>query len=243
MRRVLFEIHGIKIYSYPAMLFVGLNLGIAAENMVAKAAHLDTLRVFIATVILLIPALVGARLLHIATHWQLYRHAPERIWRQTEGGAAMYGAVPFMLIAAVPLLKALQLSFGSFWDVATFTILIGMSFTRIGCLLNCCCEGRASNSFIAMYLPDHKGVWQRRIPTQLLEAGWGALLLAVVIFLWNGAPFPGAIFLYAMTGYALGRLVFEWTRQEQDSIGRLSVQHVISLVLIAIPVFLLIGLH
>ena len=155
----------------------------------------------------------------------------------------MYGAVPFMLIASVPLLKAFQLSFGSFWDVATFTILIGMSFTRIGCLLNGCCEGRASNSFFTMYLPDHKGIWQRRIPTQLLEAGWGTLLLAVVIFLWNGAPFPGAIFLYAMTGYALGRLVFEWTRQEQDTIGRLSVQHVISLVLIAIPVFLLIGLH
>lgn len=243
MRRVLFEIHGIKIYSYPAMLFVGLNVGIVAENMVAKAAHLDTLGVFSATLLLLIPALVGARLLHVATHWQWYHHNPERIWRQTEGGAAMYGAVPFMLIVSVPLLSAFRLSFGSFWDAATFTILIGMSFTRLGCLLNGCCEGRASNSFIAMYLPDHNGVWQRRIPTQLLEAGWGALLLAAVLFLWKVAPFPGAIFLIAMAGYALGRMVFEWTRQEQDRLGRLSVQHVISLVLIAIPVFLLIELH
>ena len=47
MRRVLFELNGIKIYSYPAMLYLGLNLGVVAENFAAKAAHLDTLRVFI----------------------------------------------------------------------------------------------------------------------------------------------------------------------------------------------------
>ena len=100
MRRVLVEINGIKIYSYLAMLYLGLNLGMVAENFAAQAAHLDTLKVFIATLLLLIPALIGARLLHVITHWSIYRRAPERIWRQTEGGAAMYGAVPFMLIAS-----------------------------------------------------------------------------------------------------------------------------------------------
>src|SRR5271157_3841943 len=100
MRRVLFDLNGIKIYSYPAMLYLGLNLGVVAENFAAKAAHLDTLSVFIATLLLLIP-----------THWQVYRRARERIWRQTEGGAAMYGAVPFMLIASVPLLSAFRIRF------------------------------------------------------------------------------------------------------------------------------------
>jgi len=90
MRRILFELNGIKIYSYPAMLYLGLNLGMVAENFAAKAAHLDTLSVFIATLLLLIPALVGARLLHVATHWRAHRRAPERIWQQAEGGAAMY---------------------------------------------------------------------------------------------------------------------------------------------------------
>ncbi len=242
MRRILFELNGIKIYSYPAMLYLGLNLGMVAENFAAKAAHLDTLNIFIATLLLLIPALVGARLLHVATHWQAYRRAPERIWRQAEGGAALYGAVPFMLIASVPLLNAFRIPFGSFWDVATISILVGMIFTRIGCLLNGCCSGRASNSLFAMYLPNHNGVWQRRIPTQLLEAGWGLLLLVAVIFLWNVSPFPGAIFLFVLVGYSLGRFAFEWTRQEQDRIGRLTVHQAISLILVLIPLILLVKL-
>lgn len=242
MRRVLFELNGIKIYSYPAMLYLGLNLGMVAENFAAKAAHLDTLKVFIATLLLLIPALVGARLLHVITHWSVYRLAPERIWRQAEGGAAMYGAVPFMLIASVPLLNAFQISFGSFWDVATFPILVGMIFTRIGCLLNGCCSGRASNSFCAMNLPDHNGVWQRRIPTQLLEAGWGMLLLVAAIFLWNLSPFPGTIFLCVLVSYSLGRFAFEWTRQEQDRMGMLTVDQAISFILVLIPLILLVKL-
>jgi phosphatidylglycerol---prolipoprotein diacylglyceryl transferase len=242
MRRVLFELNGIKIYSYPAMLYLGLNLGMMAENFATNAAHLNTLSVFIATILLLIPALVGARLLHVITHWSIYRRAPERIWRQGEGGAAMYGAVPFMLIASVPLLSAFRIPFGAFWDVATLPILVGMIFTRIGCLLNGCCSGRTSNSLFAMYLPDHKGIWQRRIPTQLLEAGWGVLLLVAVIFLWNFSPFPGAIFLCVLVGYSLGRFVFEWTRQEQDRMGKLTVHQTISFILVLIPLILLVKL-
>jgi phosphatidylglycerol---prolipoprotein diacylglyceryl transferase len=242
MRRTLFELNGIKIYSYPAMLYLGLNLGMVVENIAAKATHLDTLKVFIATLLLLIPALIGARLLHVITHWSIYRHAPERIWRQTEGGAAMYGAVPFMLIASVPLLSAFRIPFGAFWDVATFPILVGMIFTRIGCLLNGCCSGRTSNLFCAINLPDHNGVWQRRIPTQLLEAGWGVLLLVAVIFLWNLSSFPGAIFLCVLVGYSLGRFAFEWTRQEQDRTGKLTVHQAISFILVLIPLILLVKL-
>ena len=55
MRRVLFELNGIKIYSYPAMLYLGLNMGMVAENFASRTAHLDTLSVFVATLLLLIP--------------------------------------------------------------------------------------------------------------------------------------------------------------------------------------------
>jgi len=93
-----------------------------------------------------------------------------------------------------------------------------------------------------MYLPDHKGVWQRRIPTQLLEAGWGILLLFAVISLWNLSTFPGAIFLSVLVGYSLGRFVFEWTRLEQDRMGRLTVHQAISFILVLIPLILLVKL-
>jgi phosphatidylglycerol---prolipoprotein diacylglyceryl transferase len=232
VRRVLFQRGGIRVYSYPALLYLGLILGIAAGNLAAHAAGLDAARVFVATLILLVPALVGARLLFVASHWRGYRREPARIWRRAEGGAAMYGGIPCMLLASVPLLGALDVPFGAFWDVATFSILVGMGFTRIGCLLNGCCAGRPSGGRFALVLPDHQGIRCRRIPTQLLEAGWAALLLLGALAIWPALPFPGALFLAAIVAYAVGRVGLEATRETRDVLGPFDLHQVLSATLV-----------
>jgi prolipoprotein diacylglyceryltransferase len=216
------------------MLYLGIVLGLAAENYAAHLARLNTASVFIATLVLLIPALVGARLLFVASHWELYRREPQRIWRRSEGGAAMYGGLPLALLTSLPLLKLVQLPFGAFWDVASITIVVGMIFTRCGCLLNGCCSGRPVNVWFALRLPDHNGVWQRRIPTQLLEIGWALLLLLGWAFLWPHRLFLGMLFLFLLGGYGLGRLGFEATSERQDTIGRIPIHQVISAVLVVI---------
>ena len=233
MRSVLFRCRGIEVYSHPAMVYLGLVAGIVAENYAAHLRHLDSWRVFVATLLLLIPTLAGMRLLFVATHWERYRRAPARIWKRSEGGAALFGALPFALLCSVPLLNLLALPFGAFWDVATITITIAMMFTRVGCLLNGCCGGRTTTSRLSLYLPDINGHWQRRIPTQLLEASWAGLLLLGIIVLWNRWPFPRAVFLFTLMGYGIGRFVFESLREEQDRLGRLSMHRWISAGLVA----------
>jgi prolipoprotein diacylglyceryltransferase len=154
------------------MLYFGLVAGVVAGNAAAHASRIDAFRVFVATHILIVPALAGARLFYVATHWPVYRHDLRRIWNRGEGGFAQYGGLIVMLPLSVPVLAALQLPFGAFWDVAAFTILVGMIITRIGCLMNGCCAGRPSRMWGSVYLPNHLGVWERRIPTQCLEAVW-----------------------------------------------------------------------
>src|SRR5262249_35439152 len=145
---------------------------------------LDPARTFAAMLLLILPALVGARLLHVAAHWPAYRRDPGRIWRRSEGGAAMYGGLVLAFLLSLPLLAGLSLPVGAFWDAATVTMLIGMVFTRAGCLLNGCCAGRPAEGPLALWLPDARGVWRRRLPTQLLEGGLGAVLLAGSVLLW-----------------------------------------------------------
>ena len=128
------------------MLYVGLVFGVVAGNIAAHAAGLNTLRVYIGTMLLIIPALIGARLLFVVSEWKFYLRNPRRIWNRAEGGFMMYGAVPVMLLCSVPLLRALHIGIGAFWDVSTFTILVGMIFTRVGCLLNGCCCGRETGA-------------------------------------------------------------------------------------------------
>ena len=215
MRRILFSWHGWNIYSYPAMLYAGLLAGVFVGAHVAQGAGMSADRFSIAVVILLIPALAGSRLYFVLTRWDIYGRDLTRIWRRTEGGMAMYGGFLLVVPLSVPLLRSMGLPFGGFWDAAVLTILLGMAFTRIGCFLNGCCSGRPSDAWFALSLPDHQGVWQRRIPTQIMEAGFAMLLFGAALGLRSYAPFPGAIFCFAVAAYGLGRWYLESLRDDE----------------------------
>jgi prolipoprotein diacylglyceryltransferase len=215
MRRILFSWHGWHIYSYPAMLYAGLLAGVFVGAHVAQGAGMSADRFAVAVAILLIPALAGSRLYFVLTRWDIYGRDLTRIWRRAEGGMAMYGGFLLVVPLSVPLLRAMGLPFGAFWDAAVLTILLGMAFTRIGCFLNGCCSGRPSDAWFALYLPDHQGVWQRRIPTQLMEMSFAMMLFGAALGLRSHAPFPGAIFCFAVAAYGTGRWYLESLRDDE----------------------------
>ena len=183
MRKVLFSWHGVPVYSYPAMLYLGLVAGVFSGVWVAQNFGMNADRFAVAMVILLVPALVGARLYFVFTRWDVYRREPRRIWRRSEGGMAMYGGLILAVPLSFPLLRAMDLPFAAFWDAATFTMLLGMAFTRVGCLLNGCCGGRPTATWFALDLPDDRGIWKRRYPTQLIEVAFALLLLTAALAL------------------------------------------------------------
>jgi prolipoprotein diacylglyceryltransferase len=215
------------------MLYLGLVAGIVASNIVAHSTPLDRFRVFIASILLTIPAIGGARILHVAQHWKhYYRDRRNLIWDLTQGGMAQYGGILLAVPLSIPLLRALDLPFGPFWDLGGITILTGMIFTRFGCLMNGCCCGRESQSRFSLHLPNRNGEWKQRFPTQLMEASWAFLLLAATLAMWGKLPFAGASFVFDAAGYAFGRLAFESLRDLGPR--RFTVHHAISLFIIAV---------
>jgi prolipoprotein diacylglyceryl transferase len=213
-RRYLLRIGGWSLPSYVALLYVGCLIGVFAGAAVGSAAGLDATKVALATIILLIPALIGARVLFVLQNWSLFRHDRRRIWRRSDGGMGLYGGLFVIIPLSIPLLAALDLSFWSYWDAATVTMLVGLVFTRFGCLMNGCCYGRVTTGRVGMWLPDHTGVWQRRFPTQLVEAGWGVVVLVIALLARGELPFDGALFAAAVAAYASVRIVLEPTRQD-----------------------------
>jgi phosphatidylglycerol:prolipoprotein diacylglycerol transferase len=214
MRKILISWRGWNLHSYPTMLYLGLVCGIFVAAWVAGLSGLDQDRFVLASLILSPLTLIGARLYFVAGHWELYRHNRARIWRRSEGGMAMYGGLLLTVPLSFPLLRIMGLSFAKFWDAATFAMLVGMIFTRFGCLLGGCCGGRPSTSWLALKLPDHRGIRRRRWPTQLLEAGWAAVLLIAASGLRGHAPFDGAIFCSALLAYGIGRFFLQKLRDD-----------------------------
>ncbi len=228
MHRVLFRWKGLTVWSYPAMLYLGLCAGLIAENLAAHRTGVDAFRVFLATLILIPPAIAGARLLYVASHWKHYRHRPGSIWNRQEGGMAMFGGMPIMLLLSVPVLRVFDLGFWQFWDAASLTIMMGMSFTKIGCLLNGCCAGKPSRSPGALSLPNGSGVWENRIPSQPLEAAWAAAVFCVAMVFVGHLPFDGALFLIVAALYSVGRLALETLREHEPGSGRIALGHAVS---------------
>jgi phosphatidylglycerol---prolipoprotein diacylglyceryl transferase len=150
MRPILFRWRGVTVWSYPAALYFGLVAACVVGNFTARSAGLDAFRAYLAMLILSVPALLGAKLFYVAIHWPLYRTDVRRIWDRSQGGASLYGGFLLVLPLSVPLLSVLHLPLGAFWDVAVISILVLMIFGRIGCLLNGCCAGRPSKSWMPM---------------------------------------------------------------------------------------------
>ena len=222
------------------MLYIGLVAGVAAGNLAAHASGIDPMRVYVATLILLVPALVGARLQWVFTHWNFYRQNLHLVWDRGSGGGSMYGGLPLALLFSLPLIHALRLNLGAFWDVAVFTILVGMFFTRIGCLLNGCCAGQPSEAWLSAYLPNHRGIWQNRVPTQILEAILALILLVLAVQVRQVVPFRGALFLWVAAGYAFGRFLLEFTREREPGASGFTWDHGISIVTLLASVTLFI---
>jgi prolipoprotein diacylglyceryl transferase len=239
-RRYLLRWHGLNVPGYTAMLYVGCVAGVLAGAAAAGAAGLDESRVALAIIALLIPALAGARLWFVVEHWGVFRREPRRIWRRSEGGSALHGGLALSLVVSVPFLAVLGLPFWRFWDAASITMLIGLACTRVGCLMNGCCGGRRSSGRLAVRLPDEHGDWQKRIPTQLLEAGWAVLVLTCAVLARPGAPFAGAVFVGVVAAYGAGRLVLEPTRAAAGSrASRANLAFVAALTLVAAVALLL----
>lgn len=238
---VLFAIRGTAIYVYPAFLALGLTVGLITGTIVGQAAGMNPTRLYAALVLLTIPALVGSRLLYVVTHWRFYRDRRSLIWSRDSGGAALYGGLLLALACSWPLLRLLRVPIGAFWDVATITILVGMMFTRIGCLLNGCCAGRPVAGWFGMTLLGADGVWRRRVPTQLLEFALAGFLLYGILS-WSAPPFAGARFLAALAIYAAVRIPLGATREIVDRVSGVNVYAALSLSLMLAAAIALVAL-
>ena len=92
MRQVLFEWRGMKVYAYTAMLYLGLVSGVMGGTYAGTLHGLAPGPVYALMLLLILPALLGARLLFVASNWSFYRRDPSRIWPPSNPDSAQFRA-------------------------------------------------------------------------------------------------------------------------------------------------------
>lgn len=220
------------------MLYLGFAIGVWFGGY---RSGLDYPRFAIAAVILLVAALIGSRVWYIVGHRESWLRRAGAVG-VNDFGAGLYGGLVLSLAVSWPVLRLLRLDFWRFWDGAAVIILVSMAVTRVGCLMNGCCSGRESRGRIGVWLPDDRGEWKRRYPTQLFESAWAATILVAGVLMTDRSGRPGLLFLGSAAAYGLGRLVLETLRADasKDALPtRMNMAFSAMLVVVSVAGFIL----
>jgi len=201
-RRYLFQVGRVGIPSYAVTLYLGFAAGVVCGGYVTGLGYR---RFAAAAAILLVFALFGSRI------WYLIGH---RDAVPVRAGAGLYGGLVLSFAVSFPVLRLIGLELWRFWDGAAIILLVGMTVTRVGCLMNGCCCGRETHGPFGMWLPDYRGEWKRRYPTQLFELAWTATILLVALALHRPSDPPGLLFFGSAAAYGIGRLFLEPLRAD-----------------------------
>ena len=221
MRPTLLTLAGRPIAAFPVMQYAGVLVGLVLGAWVAERGGIDPNLFLVGGFTLYVPAVIGAHAGPALIRGGLRRTT----WVLPREGSAISFALP-VLVVGVPLaLWAADLPAGAFLDAAAVAAVAGTVFGRIGCLMAGCCAGRPTTGRFGLRLADDSGAAVRRVPTQLVDAGWSALLLASLIGAAGHLP-AGTCFYAAAALYGAGRFLTDFTRQQRPRAGLSHAQYV-----------------
>jgi phosphatidylglycerol:prolipoprotein diacylglycerol transferase len=154
---------GVPIRGYGVMVLIGSVAGILLAIRRAQEAGLPAEEILSLAVAMFIGGVVGARLFYVIEYWDERIHQAD--WRATlktalsftEGGLVIYGAFVGAMIAFVWHVRRRRLPALAMSDLIAASMLVGLAFGRIGCLLNGCCYGGESALPWAVTFPQESG--------------------------------------------------------------------------------------
>ncbi len=240
MHPVLIEIGRLHLYSYGFMLALSFWIGILLAARRARRRGVEPDRIYDVSIILILAAVVGSRVLYILTHRGDY-HSLLDVIALWQGGATFYGGFALALAGAMVYLRRARLSFFLLADICAPSIALGVFFTRIGCFLSGCCFGAPTASPLGVVFPPGcpagfhaPGVALH--PTQLYAAAFGLVLAAALLVFERRSAFTGFTFALLCVLYGAGRFTIDLFRYYEPSsriAGGIAVSSMASIGLVA----------
>jgi len=219
MHPVLFELAGVKVYSYGFMIALGAIAGVAYMAIQGKKEvgltfdQANTLFLFIFAA-----AFVGGKVFLFFEDPSFYIHSPLKLLKGR--GFVFYGSFLFAIPTMLWFFRKHKLNTYKMLDVMAITTCLVHMFGRIGCFLAGCCYGKPTDSFFGTTFTDPACYADPKNvplhPTQLYEAGYIFLVMIGLLLLRNRRRFYGQLFLLYLILYAAGRSILEIFRGDEE---------------------------
>lgn len=226
MRRLLFQLGPLPIYTFGLMLAIGIVVATYIIYREARRKGLDSNYILDFVFWALIVGLLGARIGYIIfANPVYYLQNPLAFFRIQDGGLSIHGAIVGGIITGFFFARKKRISFWRLADTVAPGLALGIAIGRVGC---------------DVFGKPMSGTWfwgvplngQLLHPVQVYEFLFDYLLF---FYLWRRRArikYDGQLFLQFMGLYATVRGLVEFFRYNPTVIGPLSVAHMASLAFI-----------
>lgn len=235
-----FHLGPLPLHVYGLCLAAGVIAAtIVAERRWKNRGH-DPKEIGDLAVWLVIAGVLGARLYHVVSDYELYTHDPVRAFRIWDGGLGIWGAVAGGAAAAVWLARRRHLDVLALLDAMGPGVVLAQAIGRWGNYFNQELFGRPTSLpwgleiDLAHRPPTYKQFTTFQ-PIFLYESLWCLLVFGILV--WAERRFPlrrGQTFALYVVLYTAARFVFENMRSDfAHTIGPMRLNAWVSLALFA----------
>ncbi len=224
MHPELFRIGPIVVSSYGILLALAFLAGIGITNHLAQKRGIATEDVVNLAFVVMISAIIGARLLYVVFHlsefkgrW-MYTFVPIQ-QNGTIGlsGLILLGGVGGAVLTGSLYLWKKKLPIWKFSDSVAPALAFGIFVGRIGCFLNGCCFGKACHLPWGVKFPadSYAGMIMGSIPihpTQLYASFYALLMFGLLLQAERRQPYEGFLAAFFLMMYGIGRFVIDFFR-------------------------------
>ena len=130
------EFLDLNFHLYGLVVGVAVALVLGLTQWRAKSLGIAKQEIRLVHVWMLVGALVGARVWHIVTDWQIYQLDPARIFKIWEGGLSILGAMAGMAIALYWAVKKSKVSWLRWLDILAIALPFGQALGRLANYFN-----------------------------------------------------------------------------------------------------------
>jgi phosphatidylglycerol:prolipoprotein diacylglycerol transferase len=215
MHPVLFQIGPVTLYTYGLFVAAGFVAALSVSRMLAKKNNLSPDLITDTYFIVLVSAIIGARLLYVVIEFDTFRGSFLEIFKIWNGGLVFYGGFITACTAVVIYLKYRKADILLTGDVIAPGIALGHAFGRVGCLFAGCCHGSQCDLPWAIKFSDPQSLAPLDVyvhPTQLYSVLSNLAIFLVLLLAGRKTRKHGTVLAVYIILYSVMRSFIEFFR-------------------------------